>query len=179
MKENALAKGRSDLARIVDEVLRERNPTKGRKSGGRTPTTATFRQTTQHCETGKDAYLWLVDQFCRFRPRLFEEYALLHSRAGSQSRGRRFARDPKDLFPADSSRQGNPSFYSSVASGWYADVNLSHDEKFATLIQLSYVAGLEYEKDWDFKVLGATQELIEHQQSVARARKLLEELLAQ
>ena len=47
MKKNALAKGRNDLARIVDDVLRERNPTKGKKSGGKTPTTAVFRESTQ------------------------------------------------------------------------------------------------------------------------------------
>ena len=172
MRANAQAKGREDLVRIVDGLIRERRPVTAKKSGGKTPTTATFRQREQHFESGKEAYLWLAEQIYRFHAHVFEEYAKLHTRAGAISRGRRFARNPKDLFPADSSRQSNPSFYSSVGAGWYADVNLSHDEKFATLVQLSHLAGLKYEIDWDFKVLGATQELIKHQRSVARSDNL-------
>jgi hypothetical protein len=178
MKANAQAKGRDDLVQVVDEVLRDRNKVKAKKSGGKTPTTARFRHNTEAFDSGKDAYLWLIDQFWRFHPSLFDEYEMLHSRAGTQSKGRRVARNPKDLFPTDSTRQGNPSFYAVVGPKWYADVNLNHDDKFATLIQLSHLCELKYEKDWDFKVFGATEQLIEHQRSVARARRLLDELLA-
>jgi len=46
-----------------------------------------------------------------------------------------------------------------VGDGWYADVNLNHDDKYAALLQLSYLANLEYERDWEFKVHGATEQL--------------------
>ena len=45
-------------------------------------------------------------------------------------------------------------------------------------MQLSYVCKLEYGTDWDFRVTGATEELLEHQEAVVRAREILKELLA-
>jgi hypothetical protein len=44
-------------------------------------------------------------------------------------------------------------------------------------MQLSYACELEYGPDWDFRVTGATDELLEHQKAVIRARDLLAELL--
>jgi hypothetical protein len=37
---------------------------------------------------------------------------------------------------------------------------------------------LEYEVDWDFRVTGATEQLLEHQQTIISARKALDDLLA-
>ena len=45
-------------------------------------------------------------------------------------------------------------------------------------MHLSYVCGLEYQRAWDFRVSGVTAELLEHQEAVIPARKLLDELLA-
>lgn len=42
---------------------------------------------------------------------------------------------------------------------------------------LSYVCGLEYGVDWDFRVTGATDELRKHQEAIVSAREFLEELL--
>jgi hypothetical protein len=178
MKKNALAKGKPDFASIADEVLLQRFPEKGRRSGGATPTTGTFRGRNNEFASGKDAYLWLVEQFCRYRSGTLDKYVALHTKAGARSKGRRFAANESDLFPKGSRRQGDPTFYSKVSNGWFADTNLSHADKFATLMQLSYVCGLEYEVDWNFRVTGATEQLLEHQQSVVGARKALAELLA-
>jgi hypothetical protein len=153
-------------------------PEKGRRSGGATPTTGTFRGRNNEFASGKDAYLWLVEQFCRYRSGTLDKYVALHTKAGARSKGRRFAANESDLFPKGSRRQGDPTFYSKVSNGWFADTNLSHADKFATLMQLSYVCGLEYEVDWNFRVTGATEQLLEHQQSVVGARKALAELLA-
>jgi len=180
MRANAIAKNATEFARVVDDVLRERFPNKPtKKGGGKTPTTAMFRSRTEHFESGKEAYLWLVDQFCGFHKTVLAEYDQLHTRAGSRSRGKRFSRNHLSLFPEGSSRRGDPTYYAAVGDGWYADVNLNHDDKYAALLQLSYLANLEYERDWEFKVHGATEQLTEHQERVIRGQKLLDELFAE
>jgi hypothetical protein len=178
MKKNALANGKPEFAAIANEVLLQRFPAKGRRSGGATPTTATFRGRSEDLDSGKDAYLWLVEQFCAYRSDTLDKYVALHAKAGDRSKGRRFATNENALFPEGSRRRGDPAFYSKVSNGWYADTNLNHDDKFATLMQLSYVCGLEYEVDWDFRVKGATEQLLVHQQSIINARKALDELLS-
>lgn len=180
MRERALAKNLTNYVQVIENVLRTRfskKPTK--RGGGGTPTTAVFRSRTEHFASGKDAYLWLIEQFCHFNKSVLSEYDKLHNRAGTRSRGKRFARTPLALFPEGSSRRGDPSYYATVGDGWYADVNLNHDDKFATLLQLSYLSKLEYETDFDFQVLGATEQLAKHQKIVIYGRKLLEELLAE
>ena len=180
MRTHALEKNLNDFAHEVDIVLCARFPNKPtKKGGGKTPTTAVFRSQTEHFESGKDAYLWLVGQFCRFHKTILDEYDDLHTRAGSRSRGKRFARNPLALFREASVRRGNPNFYAAVGDGWYADVNLNHDDKFAALLQLSHLSKLEYGQDFDFKVLGATEQLVKHQRLMIYARKLLDELLAE
>jgi hypothetical protein len=176
MKMNALAKGHIDLARIAEDVLRERFPARRKKSGAATPTRVRFRGRTETFPTGKDAYLWLIDQFRLHRSTIFDDYTALHQRAASA--GRRFARTPDGLFPSGSTRAGNPVYYTKVEAGWYADINLNHNDKFSTLLQLAYLAGLEYPADWTFEVEGGTTELLEHQKAVIKAEELLNELLS-
>lgn len=178
MKANAVAKGAVEHARIADEVLRERFPIKARSGGGSTPTTATFQRNVENFDSGKEAYLWLVERFCHYKPDALEAYLALHRRGRMRTKGLRFARDADELFPIGSSRRGNPAYYAKLGNGWFADTNLSHKEKFAVLMQLSHVCGLEYETAWDFRVSWATAELREHQEAVIHARKLLDEFLS-
>ena len=178
MKANAAAKGAVEYARIADEVLRERFPIKAKAGGGATPTVAKFQGRKEDFDSGKEAYLWLVEQFRRCKSDALDGYVALNRRGPVRAKGVRFAREPDELFPAGSSRRGNPAYYAKLGNGWYADTNLSHKDKFAALMQLSYVCGLEYETAWDFRVSGATAELLEHQEAVIHARKLLDELLA-
>ena len=180
MRERALAKNLPNYVQVIDNVLRERFSNKPtNRGGGGKPTKAIFRSRTEHFASGKDAYLWLIEQFCRFNNSVLSEYDILHTRAGTRSHGKRFARNPLALFPEGSSRRGNPSHYATVGDGWYADVNINHDDKFATLLQLAYLSKLEYELGFDFQVLGATAQLVKHQKIVNYGRKLLEELLAE
>lgn len=175
MKRNAIANGQTELAHIAEEILRERHPVKTKKTGGATPTTAVFRGRSETFPTGKDAYLWLVEQFKSYCPSALEQYEKLHERA--RSSGRRFARNPKSLFPPGSKRAGDSSYYSSLSGGWYADTNINHQDKFSALLQLGYVAKLEYPEDWAFRVEGGTQELAAQQEMVAMANEMLNELL--
>jgi len=178
MKANAAAKGAVEYARVAEEVLRERFPIKGKSGGGPTPTTATFQGRSEDFDSGKEAYLWLVERFCHYKPDALEAYVALNRRGHARVKGCRFAREADELFPKGSSRRGNPAYYAKLSNGWFADTNLSHKDKFAALIQLSYVCGLEYETAWDFRVSGPTAELLEHQEAVIHARQLLDEILA-
>jgi hypothetical protein len=178
MKKNALAKGAAEFAAIVNEVILQRFPVKSRRSGGATPTTGKFRGRSEEFDSGKDAYLWLVEQFCRYRADALDKYVVLHAKAGARSKGCRFSTKENELFPEGSRRRGDPAFYSKIWNGWFADTNLNHTDKFATLMQLSYVCELEYEVDWEFRVTGATEQLLEHQNAIVSARKALDDLLA-
>lgn len=178
MKKNALDRGQVECAKIANEALIERFSIKAKRGRGPTPTTAMFRSLTESFDTGKDAYIWLIEEFTVHREDALERYVDLHKHAGERSRGCRFAKNQDDLFPKNSSRTGNPTHYVALSSGWYADTDLNHRDKFATLMQLSHVCGLEYGTEWDFRVSGATEELREHQEAILHARKLLNELLA-
>lgn len=179
MKARALQKNEVEMAHLAEEVLRERFPVTNKRGGGATPTVATFRDHHENFDSGKEAYLWLIEQYQKFDKSAIENYISLHGRSGSNSKGCRFARNPLDLYPDGSTRKDDPSHFSTLQSGWHVDTNLNHKDKFATLIQLSYVCSLEYPKDWDFVVTGATDELQQNQKAVIRGNKLLEELLTQ
>lgn len=172
MKANALAKGQAELANIANEVLRERFSVGARQRSGSTPTTAVFRSRTENFGSGKEAYLWLVEQFCSYRPDALERYTAAYKQPGAASKGCRFAKDPSALVPDNSSRKGDPSYFARIAGGWCADTNLSHKDKFAALLQLSSICGLEYNHDWEFQVSGATVELLDAQRDVATSKRL-------
>ncbi|WP_137719536.1 hypothetical protein [Methylobacillus flagellatus] len=177
MKDNALKKGEIEMARLAEEVLKERFPVVSRR-GGATPTAAVFRGDHKNFDSGKEAYLWLIKQHQAFDIKAIENYIALHKKSGSKSKRCRFAQNPHDLYPKGSTRIDDTSQFSTLQGGWYVDTNLNHKDKFATLIQLSYVCGLEYPKDWDFVVTGGTEELQQYQKIVIRGNKLLDELLA-
>lgn len=175
MRSNALTKGQRDWAAIADEVLNARFPVAAKRSGGSTPTVARFRERSERFPTGKDAYIWLVEQFLEYRPSVMDEYVALHR--GAESTGSRFSRDPLTLFPLGSVRAGDAAYFARLTDGWFADTNLNHRDKFATLMQLAYLCKIDFPGDWTFDVEGATDELKEQQALVLRAKELLSRLL--
>lgn len=175
LKANALTRSRNDLAEIADGHMRQRFPVRTRKGGGRTPTDVVFRERKEHFDSGKDGYVWLVSQFENHQPGLYAKYVELHKRRSTG--GRHLAANPKELFPQGSSRADDASNYARVSAGWYVDINLNHTNKFALLLQLGYLAGLEFPIDYDFQVQEGTEELAERQKMVVRAREMLDELL--
>jgi hypothetical protein len=176
LKLNALAKDNREFAAIVDEILRERFSAVSRKSGGATPTTAVFLNREQDFPSGKDAYLWLVQRFREHKSGLFESQELWHRRAFKGATRTYFATSPQELFPKGSEQSSISSNFSEIPGGWYANVNLSHGQKFDILLGLSAVCNLEYLKHWDFRVVGASLALAEKKKHVARGQELLEEL---
>ena len=177
MKANMLGKGEIEAAKLLSEVIVERFPVRTKSGGGRTPTVASFRGHAQEFDSGKDAYLWLAAQFQLFRPALFEDFQAFVSRRALPNSGTRFAQTPDELFPRGSNRAGNASYFAKLPGGWFADTNLNHQDKFATLLKLAYVAKLEYPTHWEFRPVGSTSKLREHQEAVVRARELLAELM--
>ena len=176
LAKNALARSRPDFAELARELADERFPAKVSKRTGPTPSTVVFKGLIERFKTGKEGYVWLVDQFGLDHPSIYEEYQDFHSRR--KSGGSRIARGPQDLFPQGSKRAASSSNYSKIIGGWYVDTNLNHEGKFSLLLQLSYLARLEFQTDWDFQIQGSTEELAERQRAVVRAREILQELLA-
>ena len=177
MRRNALDKGEIECAKIASEVLCARFPKRSKRGGGATPTTARFLDETREFGCGKDAYLWLVAKLLAHRADALDRYLAHFQRSDSRSQGCRFARSPLGLFPPGSKRRDNPAHCAELGSGLFADVNLSHDDKFKALIQLSFCVELEFAEHWDFRVTGATHKLRDHQEAVRIARELLEEFL--
>ena len=176
LAKNALSRSRPDLAEFAHRLADELFPIRAPKRTGPTPSTVTFKGLTEHFGTGKDGYIWLVDQFGLNQSSIYEEYQDFHIRR--KSRGSRIARTPRELFPAGSLRAANSSHYAKIVGGWYVDTNLNHVGKFTLLFQLGCIARLEFETDWNFKIQGSTEELADRQRAVVQAREILQELLA-
>ena len=176
LKANALSRGRKDFAQIAHDLLSELFPASTRRSGGATPSTVTFRGKIESFASGKEGYVWLVDQFGLHQKNLFTEYEAFHRKR--KSSGCRLARSPEGLFPAGSARAHVASNYAAVVGGWYVDANLNHVGKFALLIQLGHLAQMQYPTDWNFEIDGSTEDLEQRQKAVVKAEELLQELLA-
>ena len=171
MKANALAKGDVEAAKVINDVLLERFPVRTKSGGGKTHTEAAFRRRSERFDSGKEAYLWLVERFCGHCDNVLDRYIEFVRPLGG--RGSRFAPSADGLFPHGSKRTGNPMYFERLTNGWFADTNINHDDKFAALLKLSYVCGLRYPDDWEFRPMGSTEVLRKHQEGVVRAREIL------
>ena len=172
--QNVRERGDSDAIYLVTEILLERFPIQARSRTGKNPTEATFRQQKELFETGKEAYLWLLEEFRQSRPGALERFGLLQGR-NTRAIGRRFAKSAAALFPPGSSRASKASYWAKLGDGWFTDVNLDHAAKFATLLSVGRLCGLAYLADWDFQPVGSTDALREHQESVIRAQEIVAE----
>ena len=144
LKANVIQKGNIEAAQLVNEILLERFPVKAKSGGGATPTEAAFLGRVKSFENGKEAYIWLIEQFQAHVPNAIPEYLRLQARSRSRARGSRFAKSPAELFPPGSARADKVSHYSGLSGGWFADVNIDHKDKFATLLKLSHACSLSY-----------------------------------
>ena len=140
--------------------------------------TAAFKARREDFDSGKDAYLWLVERFRDYRPIVLAAYQALPQQSGSSTRGSRFARAASGLFPEGSTRAGNTAYFAELSGGWFADTNISHMDKFTALMKLSHICGLEYSSDWEFRPTRGTKELADHQAVVVSVRATLAELMA-
>ena len=69
---NAKAAGRVQFIALGEQVLAERFPNQSKSRSGPNPTIATCLGKVGHFDTGKDAYVWLIQRFREHRPGLLE-----------------------------------------------------------------------------------------------------------
>ncbi len=163
-------------AKLASEVFQERFGSVARRSGGSTPTTAIFRGKQADFPSGKDAYIWMIERFRQYHPGLLENQDHWHDKAFKGTTRRFFAKEAASLFPAGSELSSSSSNFSKLSEGWYANINLKHEQKFQILIRLSVICRLSYPSDWDFIITGATPELAQIQKTTVFAAELLREL---
>lgn len=63
LKTNVLARAGTEAAKLLNDILLERFPVHAKSSSGATPTETKFLTRTEFFDSGKDAYIWLVEQF--------------------------------------------------------------------------------------------------------------------
>ena len=175
LRENAVRSGGEEHINIVDEVLARRFPPTRGTTGSGTPTTVTFLSAVSHFDTGKDAYLWFIEQLRCAKLDLLESYEASKNR--KETAGSRFSPRKSAILPKDSKRLKKLDEYAApISGGWYADVNLDHDQKFSILVRLAGLCGFQFGRDWDFAVSGATRDLTEHQRIQLQVQEILKEL---
>ena len=96
LKSNALKRGEMEGAKLVNEILLERFPVRSKASSGATPTEARVHARVELFDSGKEAYLWLVEQFRLVQPLALERYLNLQARGKSRAKGSRFAKTKKN-----------------------------------------------------------------------------------
>lgn len=157
MRRNALDKGEIELAHIAKIALDERFPgwdRPKRKASGATPTIASFRDKQESFSTAKDAYVWLMNHFVRDRPEILESEDWQAEFVSKGQAVHYFARDRKSLFHRSPHLADDPNFYTRLDKGWFADLNLSNEQKFKILCRFAAVAEYRFEKDWNWEVQG-------------------------
>jgi hypothetical protein len=108
-----------------------------------TPTTVTFRGKTKEFTSEQDAYIWLIGEFIRYEPSLFDcspstlKYLCKGRRGASY-----FATSDKAL------RRPHP-----LLNGWYAELNLGNTQKVKNLGKMAITLKLKYDGDWKWNAL--------------------------
>lgn len=179
MLENAKAKGLIEHAAVAKAELERRFPGWDRvqsRRGGARPTVARFLGREQHCDTSKDAYVWLVERFINKNPKVFDEPSKDTLYVALGTRRNYFGRSVATMFAGNPELAANASNYVRLSNGWYANVNLNNAQKLDILMRLAALARLEYPEHWDFEVLDPSDALINRKDAILTARRLLDEL---
>ena len=159
MRHNALDKGEIELAHIAKIALDERFPgwdRLKRKASGATPTMATFRDKQEWFPTAKEAYAWLMGCFIRDKPEILDSEGWQKDFVAKGRAVNYFARDLKSLFHHSPHLADDPNRYTRLGNGWFADLNLSNDQKFQILCRFAATAGYRFEKDWNWQAVRST-----------------------
>lgn len=164
---------RPEFANEVREVLAQRFPQHKRISRARgsrgSPTQSSFKGQLCQFDSAKEAYVWLVERMIAVRPEVFIEinsdtsYIALGAKKLKVDKKRMrnyFARTPEKLFWHTPTLIDNTSNYGRLTNGWYANLNISHVQKFQILCRLSRVLNLSHGTDWDFEILDGTDRLM-------------------
>lgn len=179
MLENAKAKGLREYAAIAKAELDRRfagwDRVKSRR-GGAKPTIARFLGKEQHCDSSKDAYVWLVERFINKNPKVFDEPSKDTLFVALGKRRNYFGRSAARMFSGNPELAENSSNYVQLSNGWYANTNLNNAQKFDILMRLAALARLKYPEQWGFEVLDPSDALMDRKDAIRTAMRLLDEL---
>lgn len=157
MLSNALNKGEVEFAHIAKNELDIRFPgwTSARtRRGGATPVIVEFRGSKHRFETAKDAYFWLLEKFTEAHPGTF---TTLNWETVFVAKGKRrnyFGRDLEKMFHGSPHLADDQNNYQMLSNGWYANLNLSNDEKFDILCKFAAVGKFDFGREWKWEIEG-------------------------
>jgi len=141
-----------------------------------TPSTARFRDIRKEFATGREAYIWLVENIMSARPVAFRDPSSKALTIILGNSRKYFAQNLETLFQDSPYLMAEKSTYAQLTNGWVASVNLSNAQKFDILLRLAALARLLYPQDWEWTVPGATALLADKQAASAKANTLREEV---
>lgn len=155
---NVRSKHAHDHEKLVLQELDIRFPGWSRnKTGGRTPNRAVFKGIEAKFDTGKEGFIWLVEQMVRFGKQHFTEHDKRLEIAASKKR-KYLAHTPIELFSGSPHLADDENNYAKLPYDWYLNVNLSNKLKFEVLARIAWVMNLKYPDDWDWSVEANTSD---------------------
>lgn len=153
MRENALARNAIEHVHAAECILNQRFPNwrivRSRR-GGSKPTDAMFLGKKIHFDSEKDAYIWLMERFTQYYPKLFNEINWATVFVAKGKRTLYFARSLSQLFSTAPDHVVDAHKYHRLANGWYAKLVLSEPQKIHLLRKFAAVAKLRIGTDWDW-----------------------------
>ncbi|HNA04393.1 MAG TPA: hypothetical protein PLV48_10965 [Rhodocyclaceae bacterium] len=157
MLNNAVQNSKPDYARAAKDALDGRFPGWNdvrAKRVGATPTRVVFRGVERRYETAKDAYTWLIERFIEAHP---EPFINLDWEIAFVAKGRQrnyFGRTLKRMFHGSPHLADDANNFARLTNGWYVNLNLSNDKKFAILCNFAAVGKFKYGEEWTWSVEG-------------------------
>jgi|SaaInlV_120m_DNA_4_1040238.scaffolds.fasta_scaffold09174_2 hypothetical protein len=156
MMRNALNKKKPEFADIALEALNKKYPgwdDQSTRRGGSKPTTANFMDDKRSFPSGKSAYIWMVEKFINKFPELFSEINWETIFVSKGVKRLYFARSPEKVFFSSPHLAKDTNNFTRLKNGWYANLNLSNDQKFEILCRIAAVKKFKFDIDWGWLVL--------------------------
>ena len=110
-----------------------------------TPTTAAFLGATANCASEQEAYIWIVEKVLKYEPQLSGE-RIAEACPGKQGT-EYFSRSSGKLFR-----------YQHLSNGWFAELNISNDQKVKIVETLTQMAGLTHDQ-WGWRATNRSTNL--------------------
>lgn len=158
MRENALSKNAIEHIHAAEMALTQRYPNwrnvKSRRAGAKA-IDVEFLGQKQHCDSEKDAYIWLIERFIQHYPKPFVvlDWETVFVAAGPRSLY--FAKSLNRLFGESYERLAQKQHnWRRLSNGWYAKLVLNEKQKLGLLNKFSAVAQLRFGVDWDWNCEG-------------------------
>lgn len=156
MLNNARRIGNAEYIDLAKKALDERFPSWNMpttRRGGARPTIVKFRDESREFPSGKDAYRYLIEKFISVYPDVFNNIDWQTYYVGMGKKRLYFGQTLEKIFFGSPHLADEKNNYIKLSNGWYANVNLSNDQKFEILCKYAELAKLTFEDDWSWRVL--------------------------